>query len=295
MTTTTTIDLCLQRLQHEPGVLVQVTDTQGSVPREAGTWMVVWQDGLSNTIGGGNLEYQAMAAAQAMLAGRSDAPAAGDVRRYPLGPSLGQCCGGVVHLRFERIQAGDGQQLQQRLQAGLSPVAVFGNGHVGLALVRLLATLPFAVRWIDSRDDAFPSNVASNVQVDYSDPMHAAVADLAPQSQVLIMSYSHWEDLDIVRACLERQRAQADLPYLGLIGSKTKWAMFRHRLQARGFAEPEMAAVHCPIGLPGVVGKEPEVIAVAVAAQLLQNVRSPRLAADAPQPTSFERVGETQG
>jgi xanthine dehydrogenase accessory factor len=96
------------------------------------------------------------------------------------------------------------------------------------------------------------------------------VADLAPGSHVLVMSFSHAEDLDIVIACLRRLREQGDLPFVGLIGSRTKWATFRHRLAARGFSEAELARVTCPIGVPGIVGKEPEVIAVAVAAQLLQ-------------------------
>ena len=274
MTPLSQLDQCLQRLAHEDGVLVRVAETRGSVPRETGTWMVVWRDGLTGTIGGGNLEYQALAAARALLAGRSDAPESGALKRYPLGPSLGQCCGGVVHLSYQRIAAGDAPRLQRQLQTQLSPVAVFGSGHVGIALVRLLATLPFAVRWVDSRDDAFPTEPLPHVHVDYSDPMHAAVADLAPGTQVLVMSYSHWEDLDIVRACLERVRERSDLPHLGLIGSKTKWALFRHRLQARGFSEAEMARVTCPIGIPGIVGKEPEVIAVAVAAQLLLNARN---------------------
>ena len=98
----------------------------------------------------------------------------------------------------------------------------------------------------------------------------AAVADLAPYSRVLIMSFSHAEDLDVVAACLQRQRALGDLPYVGLIGSKTKWASFRQRLQARGFTEAELAHITCPIGVPGITSKEPEVIAVAVAAQILQ-------------------------
>ena len=94
--------------------------------------------------------------------------------------------------------------------------------------------------------------------------------DLAPASRVLIMSFSHAEDLDIVAACLQRQREHGDLPYIGLIGSKTKWATFRHRLEDRGFTESELAHVTCPIGVPGIKGKEPEVIAVSVAAQFLQ-------------------------
>jgi xanthine dehydrogenase accessory factor len=88
------------------------------------------------------------------------------------------------------------------------------------------------------------------------------------------MSFSHAEDLDIVIACLKRQRERGDLPYIGLIGSKTKWATFRHRLEARGFTPEQVAHVTCPIGVPGITGKEPEVIAVAVAAQLLQSLEN---------------------
>jgi xanthine dehydrogenase accessory factor len=110
------------------------------------------------------------------------------------------------------------------------------------------------------------------VECEHSNPVQAAVADLSPGSRVLIMSFSHAEDLDIVVACLKRLRAQNDLPFVGLIGSKTKWATFRHRLEDRGFTAEEIARITCPIGVPGITGKEPEVIAVAVAAQLLQTL-----------------------
>ena len=102
--------------------------------------------------------------------------------------------------------------------------------------------------------------------------MHAAVPSLAPGSFVVIMSFSHAEDLDVVAACLQRQRQQGDLPFIGLIGSRTKWATFRHRLEARGFSQAELDHVTCPIGVPGIGGKQPQVIAVSVAAQLLQQL-----------------------
>jgi xanthine dehydrogenase accessory factor len=149
-------------------------------------------------------------------------------------------------------------------------VALFGGGHVGRAVVRVLAALPMALTWIDSRDEIFPGDLPANVRCEHSDPVQAEVAGLTPQSRVLIMSFSHAEDLDVVAACLARQRERADLPYIGLIGSKTKWASFRQRLQARGFSESELAQVTCPIGVPGIADKRPEVIAVAVAAQILQ-------------------------
>jgi xanthine dehydrogenase accessory factor len=282
------IDTFLARLAHEPAVLVRVVSTQGSVPREAGTWMAVFADALVGTIGGGHLEYEAIARARAQLRAEGvqgkEAKEAKEATspeapvRFALGPALGQCCGGVVHLRFERVGAHDvpalAQGLADELAGGLVPVALFGGGHVGHALVQVLAPLPFLLTWIDSRDEVFPDEVPERVVCEYSGPVQAAVPGLAPQSRVLVMSFSHAEDLDIVAACLKRQREKADLPYIGLIGSKSKWAAFRHRLEARGFTPAELAQVTCPIGVPGISGKEPEVIAVAVAAQLLQTVNA---------------------
>ena len=264
-----TTDRFLTRLTEEGAILITVHASRGSVPREKGAWMAVFSQGAEGTVGGGHLEFAAMAEARHRLSGAQGAP----VLHYALGPALGQCCGGEVHLRFESVAAADIDMLQMRLQARRHPLALFGGGHVGHALVRVLTRLPLQVSWIDSRDEIFPVPVPSNVTCEHSDPVHAAVAQLAPGSRVLIMSFSHAEDLDVVAACLTRQRLQADLPYVGLIGSQTKWATFRHRLEARGFTPQELAHITCPIGVPGIVGKEPEVIAVAVAAQILQTCR----------------------
>ena len=258
----------LALLRQTNAVLVCVQSSRGSVPREAGAWMAVHAQGTVGTIGGGRLELDAIAQARNMLL-QSPAPAP-HTERYALGPSLGQCCGGEVHLQYACIGGADIATLAQRLRPSLWPVALFGGGHVGRALVRVLGTLPMDVRWIDSRDEIFPDPVPETVQCEHSDPVQGAVATLAPQSCVLVMSFSHAEDLDIVAACLARQRAQGDLPYIGLIGSRTKWATFRKRLQARGFTDAELAHVTSPIGVPGIADKRPEVIAVAVAAQLLQ-------------------------
>jgi xanthine dehydrogenase accessory factor len=196
------------------------------------------------------------------------------LRRFALGPSLGQCCGGEVHLRFTPVSRSDAADLPQRLAPSQTPLALFGGGHVGRALVQVLAHLPLRVQWIDSRDEVFPSAVPDNVQAEHSDPVQAAVPTLPPGARVLIMSFSHAEDLEIVAACLLRQRVQADLPFVGLIGSQTKWSVFQHRLQARGFSPAELAHITCPIGVPGIRNKAPEVIAVAVAAQLLQTLEA---------------------
>ncbi len=258
----------LTQLAAADAVLVTVRAYRGSVPREPGAWMAVFADTTVGTIGGGNLEWQALAQARLRLAGQGDDAEV----NYKLGPSLGQCCGGEVRLRFEHVCATNVTQLQQRFDlehAQWPQVALFGGGHVGQALVQVLGKLPLQVRWIDSRDEIFPTQLPSNVYCEHCDPVQAAVVDLAAGTQVLIMSFSHAEDLDVVAACLSRQRARADLGMIGLIGSKTKWAVFRQRLEARGFAQADLAQVASPIGLPGIAGKQPEVIAVAVAAQVL--------------------------
>jgi xanthine dehydrogenase accessory factor len=262
-------DELLRRLTEGPVVRIVVGDVQGSGPRDPGAWMAVASDGVVGTIGGGKLEFDAIADARALLAGQPVAPE----RRFALGPSLGQCCGGVVRLRYQLLQPADIDRVRtESLQAIRHhlPVALFGGGHVGAAIVAVLGTLPVRTHWIDSRDEVFPERLPINVRCEHSDPVQGAVPTLEPGSRVLIMSFSHAEDLDIVAACLKRRRERADLPFIGLIGSKSKWGTFRHRLEARGFGADELAAVTCPIGVPGVVGKEPEVIAVAVAAQLMQ-------------------------
>ncbi len=261
----TTLARLTCQLTQTDAVLVQIVATQGSVPRETGTWMAVFPDALVGTIGGGHLEFQATALARAVLSGHAQP----GEQRFALGPSLGQCCGGAVTVRLSRVSAQDVPRLQCELASPLQRLAVFGGGHVGRAIVNLMQGLPFSVTWIDSRDGIFPADVGEDVTLEHSDPVAAAVADLAPHSLVLVMSFSHAEDLEVVAACLQRQRTRGDLPFVGLIGSKTKWASFRHRLQERGFAESELNHVTCPIGLAGIAGKEPEVIAVAVAAQLL--------------------------
>ncbi|MFG6468639.1 xanthine dehydrogenase accessory protein XdhC [Roseateles sp. BYS87W] len=261
----------------EGQVLVTVSRTQGSVPREVGAWMAVSPDGITGTVGGGHLEFDAIARARAALAG-GELP---DEVRYPLGPSLGQCCGGVVWLRFERPPAGADLAAHLPPQA-LRPVALFGAGHVGQALAHMARELPLALHWVDSRESQFPAQPpARGWQQVVSDPPADAVADLPPGAAVLVMTHNHAEDFDILAACLKRQRERGDLPFIGMIGSRTKWASFRQRLEARGFDGTDLARVTCPIGVPGVVGKQPGVIAVSVLAQLLALPQTPPGAAPA--------------
>ena len=260
----------LRALGQGPLVLVTVTTTRGSTPREPGAWMALGADRLLGSVGGGQLELQAIAAARELLQQGSASPLNGQIRRYALGPSLGQCCGGSAELQFHYLADAAAASRLPGLEPARTPVAIFGAGHVGQALVQALLPLPFSLRWIDSRDGLFPAGLPETVQAESSDPVQLAVPELAPDSLVLIMSFSHVEDFELVAACLQRQRERADLPFIGLIGSQTKWASFRQRLLARGFEPQELAAVICPIGLPGIAGKQPAVIAASVAAQLLQ-------------------------
>jgi xanthine dehydrogenase accessory factor len=156
--------------------------------------------------------------------------------------------------------------LLERIAPSDFHVAVFGAGHVGKALVSVLAGLPCRITWIDSRVDQFPSSVPSNATVERTDAPEYTVRQLPPDSYVLIMTHSHPLDLQICEGALRRD----DFTYVGLIGSKTKRTKFERRLLERGLEVTALARLTCPIGVPGVTSKHPAVIAVAVAAQLLQ-------------------------
>jgi len=268
-----------------PVVAVTVTATQGSVPREAGTRMLVTADALRGTIGGGQLEHAAIADARALLLrtvgndGREDmrddrrhdmrddrhGAAAPLVQRIALGPSLGQCCGGVVHLRIALLA--DDPPAAWPSPPSLFSLQLYGAGHVGRAIVRLLAHLPCEVAWIDERDSEFPSTpLPPHIQRVCVEPVEAEVPHAAPGSFYLVLTHSHALDLAVTRAIL----ARGDFGYFGLIGSATKRAKFEARLRERGVADAMLARITCPIGIEGVRGKAPEIIAVGVVAQLLQ-------------------------
>lgn len=257
----------LSAISDQPCVLIQIMQTQGSAPRDAGTWMVVLRDSFLNTIGGGHIEYEAIAIARDMLAKADLGPIE---KTFTLGASLGQCCGGVMRLRFERLRK---DALGAALQGPAMPVktvALVGGGHVGHAIVQALVPLPFHIYWADSREGIFPELLHERLQMEQFDDVTECIAQFPKDSLLLVMSFTHAEDLDLIRAALLRKRGTPEcFPFIGLIGSKTKWAKFRHRLSERGFSEAELAAVTCPIGIPGISGKQPAVIAASVAAQLL--------------------------
>jgi xanthine dehydrogenase accessory factor len=250
------------RAAGRPAVVVQVLSARGSVPREAGTRMLVATDAVAGTIGGGHLELQAIARARAMLAGGRTTP---EDQAIALGPTLGQCCGGSLVLRSAPL---DAAALADWPDAPpLFTLQLYGAGHVGRAIVRLLHGLPCAVQWIDEREREFPAESdPAHIGRLCVEPVEAEVASAPPGAFYLVLTHSHDLDLAIATAILRR----GDFGYLGLIGSATKRARFLARWRQRGIDEAVLTRLTCPIGVPGIPGKQPEQIAVAVVAQLLQ-------------------------
>jgi len=350
------MDDWLEAALRAPAVLVTVAIVEGSVPREPGAKMLVTRTGFAGTVGGGHLEHRAIDLARTMLEEGGAQGVTTKLERFALGPSLGQCCGGIAHLMFEIVDRAQMALLDQRrnedtwrlvgcsaspptrstnagtaasastefervdgraasrgpvhptalfdgagrhlsgapapafdrtlgthvftddagnrwlADAILAPRAhlmLFGAGHVGAAIVRALAELPCRVTWVDERDDMFPLTVPTNVTVEATDTPEALVAQAAPGTTFLVLTHSHALDLRLSIAILSRAPVGNSADWFGLIGSDTKRRQFEHRLRERGIANERIDAMVCPIGLPGIAGKAPAVIAVAVAAQLL--------------------------
>jgi xanthine dehydrogenase accessory factor len=327
-----TLQLVAERCQD--AVAVTVTSGKGSIPREPGAKMIVASDALHGTIGGGELEYQAIDFARGMLRGGGERLA----KRFGLGANLGQYCGGAANLLLERVPRGapwvslaarwhdagtpcvvvtplegearllvrdgetwgslgdpaldaraaaaartmlaDGDRaaalavvgngvsaLFEPLQPSDFNVIVFGAGHVGRALARVLGPVPCRVTWVDSRAGEFPAEAPDNVRIVRSDSPADAVAAARPGSHFLVMTHSHALDFELVEAILRR----GDFAYCGMIGSQTKRRTLENGLAKRGVPAEQLARLTCPIGIPGIKGKEPGAIAVAVAAQLLSH------------------------
>jgi xanthine dehydrogenase accessory factor len=285
--------------QHGAVARVVIADVKGSSPREVGAAMLVWAGGQSGTIGGGALEFQAATRARAMLGAGGTR-----LDHEALGPSLGQCCGGAVTLLTEVYDAqnlpdggdviarategsamplavkrlidrarGQGVMPAPQLLQGwmVEPVArptrqlwVWGAGHVGRALVEVLAPLPgLAITWVDTAPDRFPETLPDTARaLPVPDP-GLAVALAPKDAEHLILTYSHALDLDLCHRLLTHGFSAC-----GLIGSATKWARFRSRLAALGHSAPAIDRIDCPIGNPSL-GKHPQAIAIGVASAFL--------------------------
>lgn len=303
-------------------VRVVIASTRGSSPREAGTSMLVDREHIVGTIGGGQLEWAAIAGARTMLA-NAGAPTV-QLENHVLGPQLAQCCGGVVDLWMERFTSTDlpvlhsaqqasarGQAflvsklvgavverrvvrhpafdaharrmarsdtrlefardndsitLHERLDEDRPPVWLYGAGHVGQALARVLVTLPMRLTWIDSRAELLPGELSSHAHLLVLEDPVATVRTAPPGTCFLVMTHSHPLDYELCKAVLERR----DQAWVGVIGSRSKSARFRSRLSRDGLEPEQVDRLVCPIGVTGIESKEPTVIAVSVATQLLQ-------------------------
>ncbi len=325
-------------LETEPALVrVALASVLGSAPRETGASMLVGADSLRGSIGGGNLEFKAIEIARAMLR----QGLAWQMTSFPLGPALGQCCGGFVELWFERIEteqraalaaldaarksavsecflatvAGPdrlprrilvtqcesggwddplldawtreeaeamGEEeppmtarlarnesctlLLERLDVPDTPLYLFGAGHVGRALVPVLSSLAFKVTWVDGRNGVFPDLLPANVTAHASPDPPELVRRAPPGACFLVLTHSHALDYEICREILRRD----SFSFAGLIGSHSKAARFAHRLARDGIAPDRVGRLVCPIGIAGIAAKQPQAIAVAVAAQLLR-------------------------
>ena len=255
----------------EPKVLVEVIATKGSAPRENDAFMLVSETDVSGTIGGGQLEFMSIDHARQMLAGEPVSP----TLSIPLGPEIGQCCGGRVEIGFRIVDDAVRDELQTRLaaeKAALKQIYVFGAGHVGRALVQALSPLPFAVTLIETRADELdrlPENITPHLTV----MPEALVADISPGGAVVILTHDHALDFLIAHEALKR----IDLSYVGMIGSATKRATFKHWLAREHGDDMLIHRLTLPIGGTGHLGqmlrdKRPEVIAALVAAELLVKI-----------------------
>jgi xanthine dehydrogenase accessory factor len=275
---------------------VVIASHDGSAPRETGTAMLVWADGQSGTIGGGALEHQATLAARTATATT--------VTRIPLGPALGQCCGGAVTLVTEVFEAAtlpEGPIFARSLDGSAMPLAVkrlldraraqgvlpqtqllqgwliepvsqparqlwlWGAGHVGRAIAAVMAPLPdLSITWIDIAPDRFPEVLPQGVSTLPAPDPALAVALAPKEAEHLILTFSHTLDLELCHRLLNHGFSQC-----GLIGSATKWARFRSRLSALGHSPGAIARITCPIGDPAL-GKHPQAIALGVATAFLK-------------------------
>jgi xanthine dehydrogenase accessory factor len=246
----------------QPGVLVTVAEARGHAPREAGAKMVVSRDRTWGSVGGGNLEATAVARARELIGSGATEPEMLEARLSPYARNEHgrQCCGGVVRLLLEPLPA-------------RPVIALFGLGHVGYELARILSRLPVRLLLTDSRPEQLDRvrladviDGAADVVIRHTMLGEQVLEQLPAGAHVVIMTHDHAEDFALCDAAL---RLPQPLAGIGLIGSSAKWARFQAQLAAAGHDPAAIGRITCPIGQPGIAGKDPAVIAVAVAAALL--------------------------
>lgn len=251
---------------HPTAIVAELTSVRGSSPREQGAFMLVAPDALAGTIGGGALEY--MVIARARQAMRDGLPPG--LMEVPLGPEIGQCCGGRVVVSLGVIRTADDGRLIARLreaEAALPHVFLFGCGHVGKALARALAALPLQLHVIDTRPHELhdlPAGVDARAV-----PVPEAIVRSAPAgSAFVILTHDHALDFMIAAEALKR----ADSPYVGMVGSRTKRTKYASWHRTQGGREQDLRRLVMPIGDFGLVDKRPEVIAALAAAEIMVHI-----------------------
>ena len=243
--------------QGKAYVVATIVGVTGSTPRNSGTKMVITHEDIFDTIGGGHLEHKVIKHAHKLL---NSAEACQQLEHFQLGAQLGQCCGGDASVLFECFSA-----------TGAN-IILFGAGHVGKALIPILAGLPCSITWVDSRAEQFPDDVDAyaNVTAIVSENPAEEVAVMPANSYYIVMTHNHQLDFDISHNILKR----ADFAYSGLIASETKWRRFQQRFQHRDIDKSLVARMNCPIGLTQVQGKLPMEVAVSVAGEIIQLYQS---------------------
>jgi len=261
-----TLATFIERSLEQGVILVTLTHAAGSTPREPGATMALSATATAGTIGGGQLEFHCIDIAREMLASGE----CGRSLDIPLGPQMGQCCGGRVTVSLKRASATDLAMLtaREKAEAALLPaVLIFGAGHTGRALAQALAALPFATTLIDDRDGVLDGLPAGITCVRMADPARA-VEIAGPGRAFVILSHSHALDYRLTEAALMR----GDARYVGMIGSATKRARFESGFLRAGGRPEALARLTCPIGGGDVDDKRPEVIAALTAAELVRSL-----------------------
>ncbi|MBL8591359.1 MAG: xanthine dehydrogenase accessory protein XdhC [Devosia sp.] len=274
-------------------IVAELTAVRGSSPREAGTFMLISPDAQTGTIGGGALEYMVIDRARQVLRDGEH----GDSLDIPLGPEIGQCCGGRVDVALKRVSAAEARRLVAKLEAEAAArphVYLFGSGHVGHALARALAVLPLRVHVVDTRPDEL-TNLPDNVET-HAVAMPEAVVRSAPQgSGFVILTHDHALDFLIAAEALQR----ADAPYIGMVGSKTKKARFRSWYLGEGYPAATLDRLVLPIGgkaFPhGLGDKRPEVIAALAAAEILVHIGAREVEDLKARPATTKKSGAVIG
>lgn len=277
------IDAFLAR--HADVVLVRVVAVQGSTPRETDAFMLVSADAMCGTIGGGQLEFVAIDTARQMLR-RDEKARQLDV---PLGPEIGQCCGGRVYLSLDLVTDGIAADLKAATLAGdaaRAKVFVFGAGHVGRALAIALAPLPFQTRLVDTRPDVF-SDLPDTIETKVSALPEAEVRAAPVGSAFVVLTHDHALDFLIIREALLREDAR----FVGLIGSKSKRARFKSWFLQEGGEAGLLKRLTCPIGAAGLGDKRPEIIAALVCAEIIIKFGANTCAGDKEYAKLLTRVG----